>query len=342
VDPAALAGLAHRGEGDVSELRYEVMYFLDLDDRHIDGFKQSWGGIGDSIVVVGGDGLWNCHIHTNDIGGAIEAGLANAGRPSRIRVTDLFEEVDEEHRAREAAMGGVAADDLRRHLAAAGLPAVTCAVVAVCAGGGQAELLGQLGVQGIVTGGQTMNPSTAELLDAAERVNADQVVILPNNKNIIPVAEQVDGLSAKAVAVVPTRSVPEALAALVVYDPEASAADNRAVMAAAAEAVATGEVTQAVRDSASPVGPVTAGDYIGLRRGEGIVAVVPTASAAAVALLDGLLSPERELLTVITGEGAEPSATSALLEWVREHRPAVEVEVHAGGQPHYPYLFGAE
>ncbi len=110
--------------------------------------------------------------------------------------------------------------------AGAGLPPVTTAVVAVCSGQGLAELFAQLKVQGIVTGGQTLNPSTAELLDTVEHVNADQVVILPNNKNIIPVAEQVDELTSKTVVVIPTRTMPEALAALVVYDPEADAADN--------------------------------------------------------------------------------------------------------------------
>jgi DAK2 domain fusion protein YloV len=259
-DPAGLAGLAHRGEGDVSELRYEVMYFLDLDDRHIERFRQAWGDIGDSIVVVGGDGLWNCHVHTNDIGAAIEAALTDGGRPSQIRVTDLFEEVDEEHRAREAALHDeLAGAQGRAHLSAAGLPAVTCAVVAVCVGAGLTELFGQLGVQGIVTGGQTMNPSTAELLDAVSRVNADEVVVLPNNKNIIPVAEQVDALSDKDVRVVPTRSTPEALAALVVYDPEARADENQHTMSSAARTVVTGEVTQAVRAASSTAGPVAVG-----------------------------------------------------------------------------------
>jgi DAK2 domain fusion protein YloV len=344
VDPAEIAGLAHRGEGDISELRYEVMYFLDLADPHIDAFKHAWGEVGDSIVVVGGDGLWNCHVHTNDVGAAIEIGLANGGRPSKIRVTDLFGEVDEEHRAREAAMERVSsarASD-RGHLGSAGLPAVNCAVVTVCAGNGLVELFGQLGVQGIVTGGQTMNPSTAELLEATEHVNADEVVILPNNKNIIPVAEQVDELSAKSVRVVPTRSIPEALAALVVYDPEASVDDNLLTMTAAAAAVKTGEVTQAVRAAGSTAGPVEAGDWIGLLRGEGIVAISRTADGAAIALLSRLLTADHELLTMITGDGAEPATTDAVLAWLGHDRAGVEVEVHAGGQPLYPFLFGAE
>ena len=127
----------------------------------------------------------------------------STGRPKQIRVTDLFEEVAEEHAHREAALTG-APVKVDRGRYAAGLPPVTTAVVAVCSGDGLVELFGQLGVQGIVTGGQTLNPSTAELLAAVEHVNAEQVVLLPNNKNIIPVAEQVDALSSKRVVVVPT------------------------------------------------------------------------------------------------------------------------------------------
>ncbi|HEX2782462.1 MAG TPA: DAK2 domain-containing protein, partial [Ilumatobacteraceae bacterium] len=220
----ALVSRRHSQDGgvDVSEQRYEVMYFVDLVDDHIQDFKEAWGEIGDSIVVVGGDGLWNCHVHTNDIGAAIEAALKLEGRPSQIRVTDLFEEVAEEHAVREAVIRGAHSHSR----AAFGLPAVTCAVVAVASGDGLAELFGQLGVQGVVTGGQTLNPSTAELLASVEAVNADQVVVLPNNKNIIPVAEQLDALTTKSVRVVPTTSMPAALAALVVYDPEADADGN--------------------------------------------------------------------------------------------------------------------
>ncbi|MGA0418258.1 MAG: DAK2 domain-containing protein, partial [Ilumatobacteraceae bacterium] len=183
----ALAAVAHRESADgldVSEQRYEVMYLLDLADENIDAFKRSWGEIGDSIVVVGGDGLWNCHVHTNEIGAAIEAALSLDGRPREIRVTDLFSEVAEEHEMREAAMTGGRRTRTRD---GAGLPRVTTAVVAVCSGDGLAELFSNLRVQGIVTGGQTLNPSTAELLETVDRVNADQVIILPNNKNIIPV-----------------------------------------------------------------------------------------------------------------------------------------------------------
>jgi hypothetical protein len=341
VGPSAeqLEAVAHRhteGEVDVSELRYEVMYFLDLDDRHIQSFKEGWGAIGDSIVVVGGDGLWNCHVHTNDIGAAIEVALDLGGRPRTIRVTDLFEEVADEHAHREASMGGTA------HRAGAGLPPVTCAVVAVSSGDGLGELFWQLGVQGVVTGGQTLNPSTAELLAAVEAVNAQQVVVLPNNKNIIPVAEQIDALTSKRVVVVPTRSMPEALAALVVYDPEAEVEANGVEMTEAAESVATGEVTQAVRATNSDVGPIGEGDWIGLVRGDGIVAVSGTLDGAIQSLLEQLVTDSSEIVTVVEGTDASAGSTDLVRAWLEANRPDATVEVHRGGQPLYPYLFGVE
>jgi DAK2 domain fusion protein YloV len=332
--------LRHHDDGttDVSELRYEVMFFLDLEDAKSADFKRAWGAIGDSIVVVGGDGLWNCHIHTNDIGAAIEAPIALGGRPRQIRVTDLFEEVAEEHAAREATLGGAAT----HRPPASSLPPVTCAVVAVASGDGLAELFGQLGVHGVVSGGQTLNPSTAELLAAVEHMNAGQVIILPNNKNIIPVAQQVDELSSKEVRVVPTTSMPEALAALVTYDPEASAETNARNMSAAAASMTTGEVTQAVRDTATDAGAVTTGDWIGIVRGDGIVAVAGSAVGASTQLLDHIIDGTGELLTIVTGADATPSETDQIVAWLGDNRPDVAVEVHRGGQPLYPYLFGIE
>ena len=338
----ALAAVAHRESADgldVSEQRYEVMYLLDLADENIDAFKRSWGEIGDSIVVVGGDGLWNCHVHTNEIGAAIEAALNLDGRPREIRVTDLFSEVAEEHEMREAAMTGGRRTRTRD---GAGLPRVTTAVVAVCSGDGLAELFSNLRVQGIVTGGQTLNPSTAELLETVDRVNADQVIILPNNKNIIPVAEQVDALSERNVVVVPTVSMPEALAALVVYDPESDADENAAEMVEAIASVTTGEVTRAVRASRSDVGEIAEGDWIGITRGEGIASVAPDVVGATLALLDRLLADGAELLTVITGADATTAVTAEIEGHIAAVHPEVQVEVHRGGQPLYPYLFGAE
>ncbi len=346
-----LEAAAHRrvvngseGEVDVSELQYEVMYFMDLDDAQIQSFKEGWGEIGDSIVVVGGDGIWNCHVHTNDVGAAIEVALDLGGRPKKIRVTDLFAEVAElgevAHARREAALADHGHDHAAR--AGGGLPPVNCAIVAVSSGDGLSELFGQLGVQGVVSGGQTLNPSTAELLSAVEAVNAQQVIVLPNNKNIIPVAEQLNELSSKTIIVVPTKTMPEGLAALVLYDPEADASVNAKAMGQAAASVVTGEVTQAVRATKSDVGPIDEGDWIGITRGEGIVAVAGTLDGATVALLERLVDPGCEIVTIVEGLDATAGHTDVLHAWLDEHRPDVQVEVHRGGQPLYPYLFGVE
>ncbi|HEX4866346.1 MAG TPA: DAK2 domain-containing protein [Acidimicrobiales bacterium] len=323
------------GHGDVSDLRYEVMYFLEAPDEAIPAFKDVWAGMGDSIVVVGGDGIWNCHIHTDDIGGSIEAAI-DIGRPTKIRVTDLIEQVEEERWVRDAAESG-AIDEVPAHL----LNPVKCAVVAVATGDGIRRIFHSLGVQGIVTGGQSMNPSTAELIAAVEKVPADHVVILPNNKNIIPVAEQVDAHTAKTVVVVPTKSITEGFAALLAYDPQAEGQGNCAEMAEAAGNVLAGEVTQAVRDSAWDGGPIATGDWLGVTR-DGIKAVEHGLAEAAVALLDALMTDRHEIVTIIEGEGASAGTTRQITEWLGEHRPGAAAEVHHGGQPLYPYLFGIE
>jgi uncharacterized protein len=326
---AAHAGAGHGGTAD---LRYEVMYFLEAPDEAISGFKDVWATLGDSIVVVGGDGLWNCHVHTDDIGAAIEAGV-DIGRPRSIRVTDLFEEVEEEKWVREASP--TPAEPAAVH------EPVPCAVVAVAAGDGVRRIFYSLGVQGIVTGGQTMNPSTAQLLEAVEAAPADEVVLLPNNKNIIPVAEQVDAMTTKTVRVVPTRGIAEAFAALLSYDPRSSVGANAEAMQAASEHVVAGEVTRAVRDSSCELGPIAENDWLGIAR-EGILAVDAELGEAATKLLDELVGPDHEIVTVIEGDGATAAHTRHIEVWVHDHRPGCEVEVHHGGQPLYPYLFGVE
>ncbi len=319
---------------DLSDLRYEVMYFLEAPDGAIPAFKNVWAGIGDSIVVVGGDGIWNCHIHTDDIGASIEAAI-EIGRPRKIRVTDLIEQVEEEAWVREAAH--VREEEVPAHLSTP----VNCAVVAVATGSGIRRIFHSLGVQGIVTGGQSMNPSTAELIAAVEQVPADHVVILPNNKNIIPVAEQVDAHTTKTVLVVPTKGITEGFAALLAYDPQADAAVNAEEMADAATNVVAGEVTQAVRSSTSDVGPIAEGDWLGIAR-DGIRAVEAEMVDAATRLLAELVLPSHEIVTLIEGEGATAGCTRQITEWLAEHRPAASVEVHHGGQPLYPYLVGIE
>ncbi len=332
---AALLAAPHGAES-VGDLRYEVMFLLEAPDEAIDAFKDVWGGVGDSIVVVGGEGIWNCHIHTGDIGAAIEAAM-DIGRPRRIRVTDLAEQVEEEHWVRVAEESGISRPIDTPH---AGPPPVT-AVVAVATGDGVRRIFHSLGVHGLVTGGQSMNPSTAELVRAVEEAPASAVMILPNNKNIIAVANEVDALTQKAVRVVPTKGIVEGFAALLAYDPEAGPGENLTAMSKGAERVVAGEVTRAVRDASSAAGPIKEGDWLGLSR-EGIQVVAQSLSEACENLLDRLVGEEHEIVTIIEGDGSSVADTRKIGEWIALNRPNVIVESHHGGQPLYPYLFSIE
>jgi dihydroxyacetone kinase-like predicted kinase len=252
-------------------------------------------------------------------------------------VTDLLEQVEEErwvHEHDAAIAAEMAGFDEERE-------PVSTAVVAVGVGAGVKRLLQSVGVHEVVAGGQSMNPSTAQILEAVERCGSSSVIVLPNNKNIVPVARQVDGLTDKVVEVIPTTSVVEALAALVSYDPHAPVVDNAKAMAEAASRVAAGEVTQAVRDSKAECGEINAGDWIAIAPA-GIVAATGSAADAAFALVDELITEDSEILTVLVGCDANAHETDRLREHLELQHPNVEVEVHEGGQPLYPYLIGVE
>jgi DAK2 domain fusion protein YloV len=325
-----------RADSVLADLRYEVMYLLDADDAKMHAFREVWAGIGDSIVIVGGDGLYNCHIHTDDVGAAIEAAL-DAGRPRDIRVTDLAEQIIEERWVREASAGAL---ETVMGDAAPDEPPTT-AVVAVVVGEGVGRIFHSLGVRQLVLGGQSMNPSTAELVDAVRATGSHDVIILPNNKNVTPVAQQVSGLVDQHVAVVPTNSIVEGFAALLAYDPDAALDANVTAMKSSACNVVAGEVTRAVRDSDTDAGRVHEGDWIGLGNA-GIISIADSIAAASNQLLTALIRPEHELLTIIEGDGASPANTRRITEYLGEVYPQVSVEVHHGGQPLYPYLLGLE
>ncbi len=332
---------AARGEGgpSIADLRYEVMFLLDAPDQEIAGFKEAWAQVGDSIVVVGDGGIYNCHIHCDDVGAAIECGIG-IGRPHNIRVTDLLDELAELEE-RDWVAAALDSDTSQRGNGAAKGPTVPTAVVAVGAGSGVVAILKSMGVQAVVAGGQSMNPSTAELVAAVESVSAREVIILPNNQNIIAVARQVSEQTSRTVEVVATANVTEALAGLMAYDPQATASVNAASMTEAFSAVVSGEVTRAVRDATSDAGPIAQGDWLGICQA-GIQAVDSSMVAAATGLLAAIVDEDHELLTVITGEDADHYTTAMIESWITRNHPDVEVEIHHGGQPLYPYFFGLE
>jgi dihydroxyacetone kinase-like predicted kinase len=220
-------------------------------------------------------------------------------------------------------------------------PVPTTSVVAVVTGDGIGRIFRSLGVHHQVVGGQSMNPSTEDLLKVVESVGSDEVVILPNNKNICPVAEQIDALSEKTVRVVGTGSVLEGFAALLAYDPAAGAGVNAASMGESAARVVPAEITRAVRDAVTDAGEVHEGDWIGLSRGA-VVSIADSAVTATRLLLARLLEDQHELVTLIEGEGSKAADTRKISEWLREEHPDIDLEVHHGGQPLYPYLLGIE
>jgi hypothetical protein len=311
------------------------MFRLYAPDEAGSAVNEVWAVMGAAFGVVGGDRLRNRHSHTEAIGAAIQAAL-EIGTPRRIQVTDLMEQVAEEKWVRDAvAARGTPTDEEDVG------PAVPTAAVAVATGDGIRRIFRSLGVHQLIAGGQSMNPSTAQVLEAVEAAPAEEIVILPNNKNIVPVAQAVRELTDKTVRVVPTTSVAEGFASLLAYDPEATADENHTAMQEAAARVIPGEVTQAVRSSNSPAGPIEAGDWLGISR-DGIAAVESSAADAVCSLLGKLVTDDHEIVTLIEGDGARPAYTRTITEWLAEHRPNVTAEVHHGGQPLYPYLLSIE
>jgi dihydroxyacetone kinase-like predicted kinase len=209
----------------------------------------------------------------------------------------------------------------------------------VVAGEGNRRLFEDLGAERIVEGGQTMNPSTADLLAAIEATAAEEIVLLPNNSNVVLSAEQAARVAGKPVQVVPTESIPAGLAALVAFHGERSADENAAAMREALVGVVTGEIAVASRDASANGVPVRKGEFLALLDGDAVAAGAAFEEVARE-LLERLLAEPRDVLTVLRGAGAPP--LNGLLDELAERHPELELDVHEGGQPHYPLLLSAE
>ncbi len=283
--------------------------------------------LGDSLLVVGTDSQVKVHVHTDEPGRALALATAQ-GTIHEVEIDNMRDQTaarTKRLREAEAAEADLGATD----------------VVAVVAGEGVRRLFQSLGTRVLVEGGQSMNPSAEELLRAVESTKAPEVLLLPNNKNIIMVAEQVAAMSSRPLIVLPTRSVQAGLSAMVAFDPQASAETNRERMGQAVSSVMTGEVTRAVRDSRADGVEVKAGEYLGLVEDRAVASgpdMIPVVEGVAALLIaDG-----RELVTVLVGDGADAETARVALDHLRELYPEVEVEVHEGGQPLYPLLLSAE
>ena len=306
-----------------SRYRYCTTFVVEGDGLDSRALETELDRLGDSLLVVGDPEALKIHVHTDDPGAALSLGTS-VGTIEGVEIADMHRQTEQrEQRLLSALPGG----------------ASRAGVVAVVAGEGNRRLFEALGAEKVIEGGQTMNPSTADLLEAVEAVAADEVVLLPNNKNVVMAAEQASRVAGKPVHVVPTESIPAGLAALVAFHGERSAEENAAAMREAAGQVATGEVTVASRDASVDGIPVRAGNYLALLDGK-TVAAGPGFEEVTRTLLDLLLAAPRDVLTVLTGEGAPP--LNGVLDDLAGKHPELEVDVHVGGQPHYPLLLSAE
>jgi dihydroxyacetone kinase-like predicted kinase len=309
-----------------SRYRYCTVFVVEGDELDRDALEEQLEPLGDSLLVVGDESALKVHVHTDEPGAALSLGTA-LGTIEGVEIANMHEQ--QERR------------DRRLELVPA--PQARSGVVAVAAGEGNRRLFETLaepvGPIRVVLGGQTANPSTAELLEAVRELGSDEAIILPNNANVRLAAEHAAQNAGLPVEVVPTDSIPAGLAALVAYDGAQGAADNAAEMAEAADAVAAGEVTRASRDVELGGLTIRSGDWLGLADGEPIAGGGDFADVA-YDVVARLLEQPRSLLTLLTGAEAPP--LDRLLERLAATHPELEVEVHEGGQPHYPLLLGAE
>jgi len=313
------AGVADLDEGGPS---YEVMYLLDADDDAVPALREALAPLGDSLVVVGGEGLWNVHVHVDDVGAAIEAGIA-AGRPHRVRVTHFAEQVAAAARRARARTG-------RR-------------IVAVSAGPGLARLFGDAGAI-VIEGGPGNRPSTGMILDAIAESGAAEVVILPNDHDSVRAA-RIAARTAEEdldvrVAVIPTEAQVQGLAALAVHEPARGFDADVLEMTATARHTRHGAVTIAARRAITMAGPCEPGDVLGVIEGDFAV-VGHDLTTVATEILERMLGGGGELVTLVSGAGGN-GLTQQCEEYVADRHAHVDVVVYDGGQDRYPLLMSVE
>jgi DAK2 domain fusion protein YloV len=326
--PAEAPEISHDAfHQELSQYRYCTVFVIEGASLDLPGLESEFEKLGDSLLVVGDPTAVKVHVHTDDPGAALTLGTA-VGTIAGIEIANMHEQTAERaERLLEAV------PDLPP--AGTGL----CGVVTVVAGAGNKRLFESLGATKVVEGGQTMNPSTQQILDAIEELPSDEVIVLPNNGNVLLSAEQAAALATKPVRVVPSRSIQAGLAAMIAFDGALAADGNAETMREALEGVVTGAVTIASRDVEYNGLTIEKGSFLALDEDEPVLGGHDFDEVAR-ALLDRLLAEPRAVVTLLTGEGAP--ALDGLLAGLRESHPDLEVEVQAGGQPHYPLLVSAE
>lgn len=291
-------------------------------------FRNYLDGLGDSLLVVNDDEIIKVHVHTEHPGEVMNYGQ-KFGSLVKIKVDNmrLQHETILEH------------DQQTQTFTEA--PRVPYGIIAIAAGEGVSELFKSLGANYIISGGQTMNPSTEDILTAINKVNADQVIILPNNKNIFMAAEQAAEVAEVPVAVVPSRTIPQGMTAMVAFNDQVSLKENETAMTESLAHVVSGSVTHAIRNTSIDGVAITEGDFLGMIDGK-IVVSIPDQFEAALTTLNQMISDETEIVTIIFGDEATQAEAEKLGAALEEAHEELEVEIHPGNQPVYPYLFSAE
>ena len=303
--------------------------------KHEMDFKDYLESIGDSIVVVADDDVVKVHVHTNDPGLAIQKAL-KYGALSNMKIDNMrLEHQEKLFKESEKAVAEASAPVAEQPRKAAGF-------IAVSIGEGMNEIFKGLGVDYIIEGGQTMNPSTADMLDAIEKVNADTIFILPNNKNIILAANQAASMTEdKKIVVIPTKTVPQGITAVINFVPDLSVEENEEAMCEEIGNVKSGQVTYAVRDTMIDDKEIKQGDYMGIGDA-GILAVGTDMHSVTLNMIDEMMNDDLELISIYYGSEVEESTAEALRDAVAEKYASCDVELQYGGQPIYYFVVSAE
>lgn len=293
-------------------------------------FRNYLDGIGDSLLVVNDDEIIKVHVHTENPGEVLNYGQ-KFGSLVKIKVDNmrLQHETILEH------------DEEVNEFAKKETPRIPYGIVAIAAGKGVQELFESLGANYVISGGQTMNPSTEDIVKAIQEVNADKVIVLPNNKNIFMAADQAAEVADIPVAVVPSRTISQGLTAMLSFNDQASLEENKETMTEMLSSVVSGQVTHAIRDTSIDGVEIKEGDFLGMIDGK-ILISNPDITATALSTLEQMINEDTEIVTILAGDEGTVEQANEFAEKLTEKHPDLEIEIHQGDQPVYPYLFSAE
>lgn len=295
-------------------------------------FRNYLDGLGDSLLVVNDDEIIKVHVHTEHPGEVMNYGQ-KFGALVKVKVDNMRLQhetiLEHDHQVEEFATEP------------ANLPRVPYAVIAIAAGEGVAELFRSLGANYVISGGQTMNPSTQDILDAIEKVNADKVIVLPNNKNIFMAADQAAEVAEIPVAVIPSRTIPQGMTAMLSFNEQTDLQANKQAMTDALADVVSGSVTHAIRDTNIDGIEIHEGDFLGMVDGKIVISDADQMQTA-LTTLEKMITADTEIITIIFGDEANEKDAEKISEALLAKHEDLEVEIHEGNQPVYPYLFAAE